>query len=265
MQTQKLWIIVDATNAIFEGNTCNEKSQMPKPGVDHQRNPAVYYGKALLRHWVYIWNICQRHPDCDLLLYKDDIKATFRRILCHLDISPAFATVLQHMLCIPVGLIFGADFSPSFFCNTSETRALAATASPLFVLELTLTPTSATALMDFRALTATTSSLFNSATTLAPLTASIRLPYPPSPLEYETMWTHLVPDALHPPLPAVFYNGSQRVTFVDYNMLAATRRHPGRHKRQCTVGVFPLWLPRRRPMPPAPLAEDKYEPFAHHQ
>jgi hypothetical protein len=59
LQKQKFWIIVDPTSAIFDGNTGNVNAQMPKHGVDHQRNPAVYYGKALLRHWVYIWRLRQ--------------------------------------------------------------------------------------------------------------------------------------------------------------------------------------------------------------
>jgi hypothetical protein len=134
--------------------------------------------------------------------------------------------VLQHMLCIPVGLIFGAGFSPSFFYNTSKCRALAATSSPLFVPELTPTPASATALMDVRALTTTALNLFKSATTMAPLMASIRLPDPPSPLEQEIVRTHLVPDHLHPPLPAVFDHGSHHVIFVVFvedKMMTAER------------------------------------------
>jgi hypothetical protein len=75
---------------------------MPKHGVDHHHNPAVYYGKALLLHWVYSWRLRQQYPDRDLFIYKDDINAAFRRILYHPDIAPVFATVLQHMLCIPV-------------------------------------------------------------------------------------------------------------------------------------------------------------------
>jgi hypothetical protein len=142
-------------------------------------------------------------------------------MMYHPDISPAFATVLQHMLCIPVGLIFGAGFPPSFFCNTPECSALAATASPMFVPELAQTPASATALMDGRALAASVLDLFKSAKTMAPLTASIRLTDPPPPLEQEHMWTHLVPHPLHPPLPAVFDHGSHHVTFVDDSMMTA--------------------------------------------
>jgi hypothetical protein len=130
LQKQNFRIIVDPSNVIFDGDTVNANAQMPKPGVDHHRNPAVYYGKALLHHWVYIRRIRQQYPDCNLLLYKDDIKATFRRILYHPDIAPDFATMLQHMLCIPVGLIFRIGFSPSFFCNTSKCRALSATPPP---------------------------------------------------------------------------------------------------------------------------------------
>jgi hypothetical protein len=117
-------------------------------------------------------------------LYKDDINAAFRRILYHPEIAPAFAPVLQYMLCIPVGLIFGAGFSTSFFYNTFETLTLAVTAPPpLCSPELTPTPASAIALTDVRALAAAVSSLFKGARTLAPLIASIRLPDPPSSLE----------------------------------------------------------------------------------
>jgi hypothetical protein len=52
IQKQKFRIIVDPTNAILEGDTGNANAQMPKPGVDHRSNPAVYKVKALMRHWV---------------------------------------------------------------------------------------------------------------------------------------------------------------------------------------------------------------------
>jgi hypothetical protein len=45
LQNEKFQIIVDLKNAIFEGGTGNTNTQMLKPGVDHQRNPEVYYGK----------------------------------------------------------------------------------------------------------------------------------------------------------------------------------------------------------------------------
>jgi hypothetical protein len=154
-------------------------------------------------------------------LYKDDINAAFRRIKYHPDIAPAFAMVLQHMLCIPVGIVFRAGFSPSFFCNTSETRALAATASLPFFPEIMPIPALATALIDVRDLAATASSLLKGVKMISPLMASIRLPDPPSSLEYETMRNHLVPDPMHPHLPAVFAHGSHHVTFVDDNMMAA--------------------------------------------
>jgi hypothetical protein len=47
---QKFLIIVDPTNAIFNGDTGNVSAHMPKPGVDHQRNTTAYYGKSLLYH-----------------------------------------------------------------------------------------------------------------------------------------------------------------------------------------------------------------------
>jgi hypothetical protein len=80
----------------------------------------------VLYHWVYICCLHQQYPDRDLLLYKYDINAALRRILYHPDIAPAFATMIRYMLCILVGLISGADFSPSFLCNASECTDLVA-------------------------------------------------------------------------------------------------------------------------------------------
>jgi hypothetical protein len=192
---------------------------MSKPGVDHHHNPEVYYGKALLHHWVYIWRIRQRYPERDLLLYKENINATFRRSLYHQDTAPDFASVLQHMFCIPVGMIFGTA-PPSFFCNTSKCRALAATSSPLFIPDDTCIRHRSDGCTR---LAASASDLFKSAKTLALLTASIRLLDPHTPLEQRHTRTHLVPDPLHPPLPAVFDHCSKHITCMDDNMLAAER------------------------------------------
>jgi hypothetical protein len=59
MQKCKLRIIVDSSNTSLEDDTGNAIAQMPTPGVDPCRNPAVYYGNALLRHWYYIWRVRQ--------------------------------------------------------------------------------------------------------------------------------------------------------------------------------------------------------------
>jgi hypothetical protein len=42
LQKEKFWFIVDSTNTIFDGDTGNTNTQMPKSGVDHHHNPAVY-------------------------------------------------------------------------------------------------------------------------------------------------------------------------------------------------------------------------------
>jgi hypothetical protein len=256
LQKQNFWIIVDPKNAIFDGNTGNTNAQMPKPGVDRQRNPAVYDDKALLRHWVYIWRLRQWYPDRDLLLYKDNINATFRIILYHPEIYLAFTTMLQHMLCIPVGLIFWAAPPLFFFCNTSECRSIAATPPPMFVPEAMPAPASATILTDGRALASRALDMFKSAKMLAPLTASIRLPDPPKLLESSHMRTHLVPDPLYPSLLAVLDHGSHHVTAERHAILA-----------MLNVSVLSDYLiygflgdARRGP----PLTEDKYEAFTHY-
>jgi hypothetical protein len=118
--------------------------------------------------------------------------------------------------------------------------------------------------MDVRALSATVSSLFNGAKTLAPLTASIRLPDPPSLLEYETRRTHLVPDPMHPPLPAVFDHGSHHVTFIDNNMMAAERDAILAVINASVLSAYFLYGFHCDDRSPPPLAEDKYEPFTHY-
>jgi hypothetical protein len=59
LQKEKFWIIANPTNNIFNGDTGTINAQMPKAGVYQHCNPAVYYIKALLGHWVYIWCLRQ--------------------------------------------------------------------------------------------------------------------------------------------------------------------------------------------------------------
>jgi hypothetical protein len=106
VQKGKLHIIVDPPNTISEEDTGNTNAQMTKLGVDLHCNPAVYYDKALLRHLPFIWLLRKWHTDRDILLYKDETNAAFRRIMYHLEIASTFINVLLHMLCIPICLIF---------------------------------------------------------------------------------------------------------------------------------------------------------------
>jgi hypothetical protein len=106
------------------------------------------------------------------------------------------------------------------------------------------------------------SDLFKIATTLAPLTASIRIPYLPIPLEQEHMRTHLLPDPLHPPLPAVFDHGSHHITFVGDNMMAAERDTILTIINALVLSAYFLYGIPGDNIPP--LAEDKYEPFTHY-
>jgi hypothetical protein len=54
-------------------------------------------------------------PREDIFQYVDDIQAAFHRILYHPNAGIIFAAVFVEFLIIPIGTIFGARNSPSFF------------------------------------------------------------------------------------------------------------------------------------------------------
>jgi len=98
---------------------------IPPPGHWHSldENPPIYYASAFRRLLEWIWHLRIRHPDEDIRLIADDISAAFRWVLYHPSVAVAFATVFKQWLIIPVGLIFGARNSPSFYMLPGELRA----------------------------------------------------------------------------------------------------------------------------------------------
>jgi hypothetical protein len=59
-------------------------------------------------------------PREDIFQYVDDIQAAFHQILYHPNAGIIFAAVFAEFLIIPIGTIFGACNSPSFFTLLSE-------------------------------------------------------------------------------------------------------------------------------------------------
>ena len=92
--------------------------------------PPVFYQSAQIRHWTHIYNMRITHKAEDILLYKDDIQAVFKRTRYHPDISITHAYVCLEWLLIPIGEIFGGRGSAGWFCMQSEVRALAAAHLP---------------------------------------------------------------------------------------------------------------------------------------
>jgi hypothetical protein len=76
--------------------------------------------------------------------------------------------------------------------------------------------------------------------------------------------TYHVPDPLHPPLMTVFNTGSHHITFVDDNMMMAECVSILAVINASVLLVYFLYdFPGNSRSPP-PLADDKYEPFAHY-
>ena len=186
-------IVVDCSNKLTAEDTGAANDYIPRPGTEgrERENPAVYYGKALLRHLIAIWNLRIEFPFEDLLQHTDDIDSAFRRMLYHPDLAVAFAYVFMEFLIIPVGQIFGSRNAPSFWCMPAELRAHLA------------------AVMDY-------------SQDDLPLADSVRIPEESS-AEEKAKIVQAVPDAIHQGVPAEYADRHHHATFVDDTVKVAIR------------------------------------------
>jgi hypothetical protein len=118
-------LCVDPSSKISSTNDRAANDSIPSLGLDGREDecPLIYYSTALHQHLTQIWNLRITYPNEDILQYCDNIQAAFHRVLYHPDAMIVFASVLQEFLIIPVGTIFGAHNSPSFFTLLSEGRS----------------------------------------------------------------------------------------------------------------------------------------------
>jgi len=116
-------LCVDPSTTLNDNDTGNLNDQIPPPGLDCDQNPPIHYGSAFPRYLTWLWNLRISFPSDDILQTTDDISAAFRRVLYHPDIAPAFASVWDQWLIIPVSLIFGARNSPSLYMLLGEARS----------------------------------------------------------------------------------------------------------------------------------------------
>jgi hypothetical protein len=64
-----------------------------------EENPPAFYGTALRRHFVAVWNMRIAHPRADLLQHTDDIEdSVFCDMLYHPNLAVVFAYIFQDML-----------------------------------------------------------------------------------------------------------------------------------------------------------------------
>ncbi|MGL4349225.1 MAG: hypothetical protein ACRCT2_01365, partial [Plesiomonas shigelloides] len=116
-------LCVDPSTTISPTDIGNVNRHIPDPGVIEDENPTIYYGTALIRYLVWIWNLRISFPEEDILQMTDDISAAFHRVLYHPDLAAAFATVWRQFLVIPVSAIFGSKSSPGTYMWKGEMRS----------------------------------------------------------------------------------------------------------------------------------------------
>jgi hypothetical protein len=118
-------LVIDGSTPLKPNDTGAPNTYIPRCGTPGKEDecPPVYYGNAMQRHLKWVWNLRIDHPHEDLLQHTDDINAAFRRGTYHCDINIAFAYVFAEFLLIPIGMIFGARNSPSWFDIMAEWRS----------------------------------------------------------------------------------------------------------------------------------------------
>jgi hypothetical protein len=116
---------VDPSSTLGRSDSGNTNRYIPNPGTEGRidENPPIFYGTALIRYLIWIWNLRISYSQEDILQHTDDISAAFRRVLYHPSMAVVFASVWNTFLVIPVGMIFGAKNSPSYYMLKGELRA----------------------------------------------------------------------------------------------------------------------------------------------
>lgn len=125
MRKGKGRLCTDPTTVISETDDGAANDSIPAPGTEGREDecPGVHYATAFHRHVTQLWNLRISFPTIDILQSVDDLKDAFKRMLYHPDGILAFAAIFMEFLMLPIGTIFGARNSPSFFSLTSEARS----------------------------------------------------------------------------------------------------------------------------------------------
>ena len=82
--------------------------------------PPVQYQSTLQRLWCRKYNPHLKHPDKDIMIYKDKLVSALRRLCYQPDVAAAYDFVLGAYLVIPVGMVFGFRDIPYLLCLLYE-------------------------------------------------------------------------------------------------------------------------------------------------
>ena len=116
-------LCVDPSTTLTPQDMGNVNRFIPDPGLREEENPTIHYGSALMRYLIWLWNLRISFPQEEILQTTDDISAAFHRVLYHPDVAPAFSTVWNDYLIIPVSCILGSKSSPGDYMRKAEARA----------------------------------------------------------------------------------------------------------------------------------------------
>ena len=84
--------------------------------------PLVHYQSTFQSLWCRVYNIRLRHPEEDIIIYKDEPVSNFCRLCYHPDVAATYTFVLVAYLSIPLDMVFGSIDAPSIFCLLYELR-----------------------------------------------------------------------------------------------------------------------------------------------
>ena len=235
MRNGKGRLCVDSSSSISEEDTAAANDQIPRAGAEGRDNecPAVHLASAFMRHATRIWRLRIAHPKDDILQFKDDIDAAFHRCLYHPALAIVFAYVFMEFLIIPLGLIFGARNSPSWWCLLSEVRAHFAAHG------------------DFSG-------------ELSDLASAVDIVTPPT-LREQASIVPAVADALHQGVTVAEDSAYHHSTFVDDNATVDLRPRIRQAINSSVVSAFIMFgYPAENPRRPPVLSEEKWIQYTSH-
>ena len=102
-------IIFDASFKIFPTSAC------PNTWTSKFDEPPIWYGSAFSRHLIRIWNLRISYPNLEIYLWDDDVAGAFRLVKYNPYIASAFSAVVNSILCVPTGQVFGGNTSAQNF------------------------------------------------------------------------------------------------------------------------------------------------------
>ena len=98
-------LVFDASHRVTAESACVNDFTSPDNEIQ------LEYGTALRRHLTRIYNLRITYPLEEILLFDDDASGAFRHVKYHPDIAGAYAFIINGILYLPLGTVFGSNVS----------------------------------------------------------------------------------------------------------------------------------------------------------